>query len=195
MVYSFAISGGGFNFISLLPIAIGLIVILLAVFTKGKNENTKGIKNTFYITTGIGTTVIVISIFLFLTLNVPYIVKIGTGYISVSGSSIGGGSINITSSEIESAYIGNIVTGNVTLSVRTDGTSIGNLNAGRFLLSNNAKAYVVSDNNTDVIIKLNSGSYLILGNNNTALLASIISKSVYNISWPISNNNKKAFIL
>ncbi|EEZ92730.1 MAG: hypothetical protein BJBARM4_0671 [Candidatus Parvarchaeum acidiphilum ARMAN-4] len=182
MVYSFAVSSGSFNFLLLLPIIIGLIVILLAIFTKGKNENTQGIKNTFYITIAIGATVIIIGIILFIVLNVPYTVKIGTGYISVSGPSIAGGSINITSDKIESAYVGNIVNGNVTLSVRTDGTSIGNLNAGGFLLSNNAKAYVVSDNNTDVILKLKSGSYIILGNNNTALLASIISKSVYNIS-------------
>ena len=182
MVYSFAVSSGSFNFIFLIPIVIGLIVILLAIFTKGKNENTKGIKNTFYITIGVGASIIVIGIVLFIVLTVPYTVKIGAGYISVSGSSIGGGSINITSDEIGSAYIGNIVSGNVTLSVRTDGMSMGNLNAGRFLLSNNAKAYVVSSNSTDVIIKLKSGSYLILGNNDTAFLASVISKSVYNVS-------------
>lgn len=182
MVYSFAVSAGSSNFIFFLPIVIGLIIILLAIFTKGKNENTKGIKNTFYITIGVGAAVIVIGIVLFIVLTVPYTVKIGTGYISVSGPSIAGGSINVTSLQIESAYVGNIVNGNVTLSVRTDGTSIGNLNAGRFLLTNNAKAYVVSDNSTDVILKLKSGSYLILGNSNTAMLASIISKSVYNIS-------------
>ena len=182
MVYSFAVSSGSFNFISLIPIAIGLIVILLAIFTKGKNENTKGIKNTFYITIGVGASVIVIGIVLFMVLTVPYTVKIGAGYISVSGPSIGVGSTNITSSEIGSAYIGNIVSGNITLSVRTDGTSIGNLNAGRFLLSNSAKAYVVSSNSTDVIIRLKSGSYLILGNNDTAVLASVISKSVYNVN-------------
>ena len=182
MVYSFAVSSGSFNFIFLIPIVIGLIVIPLAIFTKGKNENTKGIKHTFYITIGIGAAVIVIGIVLLIALTAPYKVKIGTGYISVYAPSIAGGNINVTSSEIQSAYIGNIVNGNITLSIRTDGTSIGNLNAGRFLLSNNAKAYVVSSNSTDVILKLKSGSYLILGNNNTDMLASIISKSVYNIS-------------
>jgi hypothetical protein len=182
MVYSFVISEGNFNFILLLPVIIGIIVIFLGVFAKKKNENTKGIKNTVYITIGVGAVIVIVGVVLFLLLIEPYTVKIGNGYISVVGSSIDGGSINVTSNEIESAYLGNIATGNLTLSLRTDGTSIGNINAGSFLLSNNAKAYVASENGTDVIIKLKDGSYLIVGNNNTDALAAIISKYVYNVS-------------
>ncbi len=182
MVYSFVISAGSTNFILALPIAIGIIVILLGVFSKKKNENTRGIKNTFYTTILVGSAVVIIGIVLFFLLTIPYTVKIGNGYIYVSGSSIDGGSVNVTSNEIESAYIGNIETGNLTLSVRTDGTSIGNINAGSFLLSNNDKAYVASENSTDVIMKLKDGSYLIVGNNDTDALSAIISKYVYNVS-------------
>jgi hypothetical protein len=182
MVYSFAISTGNLNFILILPVILGIIVIALGLFTKKKNENTKGIKNTFYITVGVGLSLIILGLVLFFILNVPYKVKIGSGYISVSGPSIAGGSLNVTSNEIKSAYVGNIITGNLTISVRTGGTSIGNLNAGNFLLSNNAKAYLASENSTDIIIKLKSGNYLIIGNNDTNALAAIVSRYVYNLS-------------
>ena len=180
MVYSFIISTGWAEFFGLIPLVLGVIIISLGIFGKKKNENTAGIKKTAYITVGIGILSIVIGIVLFFVIQSNYTVAVGKGYISVSG--LVGGSINVSSSEISSAYVGNIINGNLTLALRTDGTSIGNLNAGLFQLSNGAKAYVASENSTDVIIKLNNGQYLIVGNGDTYSLAAIISKNVHSIS-------------
>ncbi|EGD71944.1 MAG: Putative uncharacterized membrane protein [Candidatus Parvarchaeum acidophilus ARMAN-5_'5-way FS'] len=183
MVYNFVISADSVSLIFLiLPIIIGLIIILLGFFGRKKNENTKGIKTTSQITVGIGLAVIALGIILFFAIGTSYKVTVNTGYIYVSGPAIAGGNINVTSGDIASAYVSNILSGNLTLSVRTGGTSIGNINAGKFLLSNNANAYVVSSNSTDIIIKLKSGNYLVLGSSDTYFLASIISKYVYNVS-------------
>jgi hypothetical protein len=183
MVYSFTLSGSeSLSLLILLALVItGVGLVLLAFFGRKKNENTKGIKQIFHITIGLGLSIIMIGVILFFVLGQNYTVKIGSGYISVNGP-IMIGNENITSSDISSAYIGNIISGNITLSLRTGGTSIGNLNAGKFLLSNNANAYLASENSTDIIIKLKNGNYLILGNNNTSALAAIVSKYVYNVS-------------
>jgi hypothetical protein len=183
MVYNFILpSPGSIDIASIIMFLTGVSLIFLGIFGRRKNENTRGIKNTSYILIVTGLVIIVVGIFLFFALSAPYSVIIGNGYIYVNGPMIGGGSINVTSNEIANAYVGNIVTGNLTISVRTGGTSIGNLNAGKFLLSNNASAYLASENNTDVIIRLKSGEYFIIGNNDTYLLASTVSRYVYNIS-------------
>jgi hypothetical protein len=86
--------------------------------------------------------------------------------------------MNITADKITSAYVGQIGSGNLTLS-KQHGTNYDDFNVGIFTLGNGAKAYVVSDNSTDLIIQLNSGEYVILGTPNTNTLATTFSQLVY----------------
>jgi hypothetical protein len=104
-----------------------------------------------------------------------------SGYVSVTSSGFSGtGNLNFTASEITSAYVGQIGSGNLTLS-KQHGTNYGDFNVGVFTLGNGATAYVVSNNSTDLIIQLNTGDYLILGTSNTNALAQKFSQSVYQV--------------
>ncbi len=185
MVYTFLLSiGTGLNLILLVMPAMGVFVIAMALISKKKNENTRGIKTIFYTMLGIGVFMIALGIFLMFQIDMPASISIGNGWVSTNTNSLfGTGNINITATQISGAYIANIKTGNITLSFRKDGTSNGyGFNTGLFLLSNGATANVASSNSTDIIIKLNDGGYVILGDNDTSLLASVFSKNVYNIS-------------
>jgi hypothetical protein len=86
--------------------------------------------------------------------------------------------MNITTNKIASAYVGQIGSGNLTLS-KQHGTNYDHFNTGIFTLGNGDTAYVVSSNSTDLIIQLNSGEYVILGTSNTFALATSFSQSVY----------------
>jgi hypothetical protein len=77
-----------------------------------------------------------------------------------------------------SAYLGQIGSGNLTLS-KQHGTNYDHFNVGIFTLGNGKTAYVVSNNSTDLIIQLSSGGYVILGTSDTNALATSFSRSVY----------------
>ncbi len=182
MVYSFAFQLPGYtNIIFLIPIISGLVVISLALLFRKKGENSKGIRHTFYGVIITGIAIVLIGIILMFLPSRAFI-TVGHGYVYVDTAAPLGGSINVTSNEITAVYLSNIDSGNLTLSLRKDGTSIGNLNLGLYTLSNGAMAYVASDNSTDVIIKLNNGDYVIMGTNQTSSLAAIITKEVYSVS-------------
>jgi len=90
----------------------------------------------------------------------------------------GAGNMNITANKIASAYVGQIGSGNLTLS-KQHGTNYDHFNVGIFTLGNGSKAYVVSNNSTNLIIELNNGEFVILGTSNTNGLAVSFSHSVY----------------
>jgi hypothetical protein len=93
------------------------------------------------------------------------------------------GNKNVTSNEIASAFVGQIGSGDFTLT-KQQGTDLGNTNVGVYKLGNGATAYVASTNSTDLIIQLNSGQYVILGTSNTNALAASFSQNVYQIKSP-----------
>ena len=84
----------------------------------------------------------------------------------------------MTSSQILSAYVGQIGSGNLTLS-KQHGTNYDHFNVGVFTLKDGSTAYVVSNNSTDLIIHLNTGKYVILGTSNTDALAASFSQMAY----------------
>lgn len=104
-------------------------------------------------------------------------ITVGDGYIQVSGPFIGNN--NYTASQISYAFVENLHTGNLSLSVRTGGTSLGSLHEGRFTLSNGAGAHVVTDNATVLVIEMKSGLYLVLGTPNTDALVSAFNSDVF----------------
>ncbi|MGA3059500.1 MAG: hypothetical protein ABSD92_03930 [Candidatus Bathyarchaeia archaeon] len=97
-----------------------------------------------------------------------------------SPSFSGAGNMNITANKIVSAFVGQVGSGNLTLS-KQHGTNYDHFNVGIFTLGNGDTAYVVSNNSTDLVIQLNSGEYVILGTSNTEVLATSFSQSVYPI--------------
>ena len=102
------------------------------------------------------------------------------GQITVSGPFIGNNTY--TSGEIQTAFMDNIVSGNLTLSNKIIGTNYGNVNEGRFTLSNGATADdVLSLTQENLVIQLNSGLYTILGINNITGLENAFSKDVYHL--------------
>lgn len=109
----------------------------------------------------------------------PSTITIGSGYISITSPGFSGtGNLNFTADEVTSAYVGQIGSGNLTLS-RQHGTNYETFKVGVFTLGNGDTAYVVSSNSTDLIIHLDTGNYLILGTSNTDALASTFSQEVY----------------
>ena len=114
--------------------------------------------------------------------GMPSTITVGSGYVYIQSPPIGTGNFNVTSSEIASAYVGQVGSGNLSLSIRQWGVTIGNLNLGVFTLGNGHTAYVISENPTDLIIQLNNGNYVILGTSNTTALAESFSQSVYNLN-------------
>lgn len=104
------------------------------------------------------------------------VIVIRPGSISVSGRFIGNSTYG--ASDVRAAFVGNIVTGNLTLARRDTGTKLGNINEGIYTLSNGASAHVVSVNQTDLFVELDSGLYLVLGTPNTNALASDFAAAV-----------------
>ena len=107
-------------------------------------------------------------------------VTVGHGYVAINAHFLG--KKNYSSSDFKYAFMENLNSGNVTLKVRTEGTSFGNVNEGYYTTSSGATAYVVSDNVTDVVALLSSGIYLIIGTNNTQAFASYFSSNVIPVS-------------
>jgi hypothetical protein len=106
-------------------------------------------------------------------------ISMGTGFVHVSGPYIG--NQNFTSSQVRYAFMENINTGNVTITIRDAGTSLGNLNEGLFTLSNGKTAYVATDNATSLVVSLDSGKFLILGSQDSLPLAEYFSSHVKNV--------------
>ena len=110
-------------------------------------------------------------------------VTVGDGYMQIQSPSFSGaGNINVTSGMVQSAYIGQIGVGNLTIS-KDHGTNSGNFNVGVFTLGNGATAYVVSNNVSNLVIQLTSGKYVLVGTNNTNLLASAFSRDVHSVTF------------
>jgi hypothetical protein len=118
-------------------------------------------------------------------------VTIGTGYVDVQfagfspNSSIPflSGNMNVTSNQIDSAFVGQVGSGEFTLD-KQQGANAGDTNIGLYKLGNGAKAYIASINSTDLIIKLNSGEYLIVGTSNTDALAASFAQNVHPLTSP-----------
>ncbi len=163
--------------IALVVLVVTGAVLLLLASTTGRRAKT--IRPTFVLLMIIGIVVIGLGVWLFFASNTPSTITVGSGYVSVQSPSFSGaGNMNITANKIASAYVGQIGSGNLTLS-KQHGTNYDHFNVGIFSLGNRDTAYVVSNNSTDLIIQLNSGEYVILGTSNTNALATSFSQSVY----------------
>jgi hypothetical protein len=127
----------------------------------------------------IGIVTIGLGVWVFFDSSSPSTITIGTGYVSIQSSSFGGaGNLNVTSDKIVSAYVGQIGSGNLSLT-KQHGTNYDDVNIGVYTLGNGKTANVVSENSTDLIIQLNNGNYVILGTSNTNALATSFSQNVY----------------
>jgi hypothetical protein len=157
-------------------VVTGAVLLLLAVAT---GSRAKTIRRTFVALMIIGLVVIGLGVWLFFTSNTPSTITVGSGYVNIQSPSFNGaGNMNITANKIASAYVGQIGSGNLTLS-KQHGTNYDNFNVGIFTLGNGDTAYVVSNNSTDLIIQLNNREYVILGTSNTNAFATSFSQSVY----------------
>ena len=169
--------------VGIIVLVTGLIIRPLEapkLYSFGRVRVGKGTRRVAFIIAG--TILIGTGVGLYALGGIPSTITVGSGYVYIqSPPFFGAGSMNITSSEIASAYVGQIGSGNLTLS-KQDGTSAGNLNIGVFTLGNGHTAYVVSDNSTDLIIQLKNGDYVVLGTSRTNALATSFSQSVYNLN-------------
>ena len=157
-------------------VGIGVALLVLAIVT---GRSAKTIRRTFLALMIIGIVIIAGGILLFYDTNTPSTITVGSGYVSIRSPGFSGaGNINITSSQIVSAYVGQIGSGNLTLS-KQHGTNYDHFNVGIFTLGNGKTAYIVSNNSTDLIIQLDSGKYVILGTSDTSALVTRFSQSVY----------------
>ncbi|MDR2202894.1 MAG: hypothetical protein LBE76_01030 [Nitrososphaerota archaeon] len=112
----------------------------------------------------------------------PAVVTVGDGYISVETGMAGVNSNkNVTSEEIATAFVGQVGSGDFTLS-KTSGTNFGDTNIGRYTLGNGATAYVASTNSTNLIIELKNGEYIIAGNQDTQAIANSFSQNVHSFA-------------
>ena len=163
--------------IALVALVVTGAVLLLLALTTGRRAKT--IRHTFVALMIIGILVIGLGIWLFFASDTPSTITVGSGYMSIQSPIFNGaGNINITANKITSAYVGQIGSGNLTLS-KQRGTNYDHFNVGIFTIGNGGTAYVVSNNSTDLIIQLNSGEYVIIGTSNTRALATSFSQSVY----------------
>ena len=157
-------------------VGTGLALLVLAIVI---GRRAKTIRSTFVALIIISVLIIAGGIWLFFATNTPSTITVGSGFVNIQSPGFGGaGNMEITSTQIVSAYVGQIGSGNLTLS-KQHGTNYDHFNVGIFTLGNGATAYVVSNNSTDLIIQLNSGEYVILGTSNTNALATSFSSSVY----------------
>jgi hypothetical protein len=162
----------------MLLVGTGVFVIVLALVT---GRRAKTIRRTFIAIMVIGAVIVVSGVLLFFAVNASSIIAVGPGYVNIESPSFSGaGNMNISSDEIASAYVGQLGSGNLTLS-KQHGTNYDHFNVGIFTLGNGKTAYVVSDNYTDLIVLLKSGEYVILGTSDTDALATSISQLVYPI--------------
>ena len=160
-------------------VVTGVALIVLAIVT---GRRAKTIRSTFLALLIIGIVIIAGGIWLFFAVNTPSTITVGSGYVSIQSPGFGGaGNMNITSSQIVSAYVGQICSGNLTLS-KQHGINYDHFNVGIFTIGNGKTAYVVSNNSTDLIIQLKSGEYVLLGTSDTNALAASFSQSVYSLS-------------
>lgn len=168
--------------IALVVLVVTGVALLLLALTTGRRAKT--IRRTFVVLMIIGIVVIGLGVWLFFASNTPSTITVGYGYANIQSPSFdGAGNMNITANKIASAYVGQIGSGNLTLS-KQHGTNYDHFNVGIFTLGNGNTAYVVSNNSTDLIIQLKSGEYVILGTPNTNALATSFSQNVYPIKSP-----------
>ena len=169
--------------VGIIVLVTGLIIRPLEapkLYSFGRVRVGKGTRRVAFIIAG--TILIGTGVGLYALGGIPSTITVGSGYVYIqSPPFFGAGNMNTTSSEIASAYVGQIGSGNLTLS-KQDGTNAGNLNIGVFTLGNGHTAYVVSDNSTDLIIQLKNGDYAVLGASRTNALATSFSQSVYNLN-------------
>ena len=160
-------------------VGTGLALLVLAIVI---GRRAKTIRSTFVALIIISVLIIAGGIWLFFATNTPSTITVGSGFVDIQSPGFGGaGNMEITSTQIVSAYVGQIGSGNLTLS-KQHGTNYDHFNVGIFTLGNGATAYVVSNNSTDLIIQFNNGEYVILGTSNTNALATSFSSSVYPLS-------------
>jgi hypothetical protein len=166
--------------VALIILVVTGVALLILTLTTGRRAKT--VRRTFIALLVIGIAVIGLGVGLFYATSTPSTITVGSGYVIIQSPSFNGaGNLNVTSNQIASAYVGQIGSGNLTLS-KQHGTNYDHFNVGIFTLGNGATAYVVSNNSTDLIIQLNSGEYVVLGTSNTNALATIFSNSVYPLS-------------
>jgi len=167
--------------IALIIMVVTGVAILILALTTGRQAKT--VRRTFIALLVIGIAVIGLGVGLFYATGTPSTITVGSGYVSIQSPSFNGaGNLNVPSNQIASAYVGQIGSGNLTLS-KQYGTNYDHFNVGIFTLGNGATARVVSNNSTDLIIQLNSGGYVVLGTSNTKALATSFSNSVYPSSF------------
>lgn len=163
-----------------IPIVAGAVWISFYSVYLIRGRRAKSIRQTFIIILIIGVVIIGLGIGLSYSSRASSTITVGNGYMYNQSPSFGGtGNMNITSSQIQSAYVGQVGAGNLTIS-KQHGTNTGNFNVGVFTLGKGATAYVVSDNSTS-LVKLYSGKYWILGTNNTSSLVAAFSNSVHSV--------------
>jgi hypothetical protein len=166
--------------IALIILVVTGVALLILALTTGRRAKT--VRRTFIALLVIGIAVIGLGVGLFYATGTPSTITVGSGYVSIQSPSFNGaGNLKVTSNQTVSAYLGQIGSGNLTLS-KQHGTNYDHLNVGVFTLGNGATAYVVSNNSTDLIIHLTSGKYLVLGTSNTNALATSFSQSVYQLN-------------
>jgi hypothetical protein len=177
LVVEFTVGSG--SVFGLLPLAI-LAIIGVVLIARGvmrwRAEKTTSSLIVFLV---IGLVAIGAGAGLSLSTGTPSEITVGSGYVYVQSPSFTGpGDTNVTSGQISAAYVGDLGSGNLTLS-KQYGTNIGELNVGVFTLDNGPTAFVVSDNSTVLVIHLDSGEYVILGTTDTNELVSAFSQSVH----------------
>jgi hypothetical protein len=159
-------------------VVTGMSLILLALVF---GRRAKTIRRTFVALIIIGVATMGIGAWIYYEATTPSTITVGSGYVSIrSPGFFGAGDRNVTTDKIASAYVGQLDSGNLTLS-KQHGTNYDDFNVGIFTLGNGRTAYVVSSNSTNLIIQLDNGEYVILGTSNTDALVTSFSQSVYAI--------------
>lgn len=157
-------------------VATGAFIIILAVVT---GRRAKAVRGTFYTLLAIGIITIGIGIGLPFLTGSSSTITVGSGYMAINSPSFGGsGSLNVTSGMVQSAYVGHIGSGNLSIS-KIHGTNYGDTNIGVYSMSTGDTAYVVSNNLTSLVLHLTDGKYVIVGTSDTNALVTAFSKSVY----------------
>jgi hypothetical protein len=166
--------------IALILLVVTGVALLLLAFLTGRRAKT--IRRTFVALIILGLAIIGLGVWMYYETNMPSTITVGSGYVSIqSPGFLGAGDRNVTTDQIASAYVGQLGSGNITLS-KQHGTNYDDFNIGMFTLGNGRTAYVVSSNSTDLIIQMNNGEYVILGTSNTDALATYFSQSVHAIT-------------
>ena len=175
-VFHVQTSSGVLQGIDLALVAAAAVAIVLgAALVVGKRKSPKGLQRAVAAFL-VGVILLATGVGLLSGGTGGSVIVIRSGSISVSGQFIGNNTYG--ASDVKAAFVGNINAGNLTLTIRDEGTSLGNINEGLYTLSNGASAHVVSVNQTDLFVELNSGLYLVLGTSNTAELANDFSAQV-----------------